>query len=41
MDVGVPTGNCTSPSAGVYARNFTNGYAVLDCLSFEATLAFN
>ena len=40
MDVGVPVNNCTQVSSGVYARNFTNGYAVLDCNTFTATLAF-
>ena len=40
MDVGVPVNNCTQVSSGVYARNFTNGYAVLDCNTFTATLVF-
>jgi hypothetical protein len=40
LDVGVPTSNCTSPAYGIFGRNFTNGYAELDCNAFEATLAF-
>ncbi len=35
------TSNCISPAYGIFGRNFTNGYAELDCNAFEATLAFS
>jgi hypothetical protein len=39
-DVGTPSNLCTSNGNGVYGRNYTNGYATLDCNSWTATLAF-
>ena len=40
LDVGVPTTNCSQISPGVFSRNYTNGYAVLDCNNYVATLDF-
>ncbi len=40
MDVGIPTSNCTQIAPNVFARNFTNGYAELDCNAYSATLDF-
>ena len=40
MDVGIPTSNCTQIAPNVFARNFTTGYAELDCNAYTATLNF-
>ncbi len=39
-DVGLPINNCTQVSSGVYARNYTNGYAQINCNSYTAILDF-
>ena len=38
--VGVPVTNCSQVAPGVFARNYSLGYAELDCNSFTATLSF-
>ena len=37
-DVGVPTGNCSESSAGVFARRFSRGLARLDCNKYTASI---
>lgn len=39
-DVGTPSNLCTQVSPGIYARNYTNGFAQLDCNTWTATLSF-
>ena len=42
LDVGVPVSECSETSPGVFGRNYSNGFAQLDCSGSEwaATLAF-
>jgi len=39
-DVGTPVNLCSQVSSGVYARNYTNGYATLNCNTWTAELNF-
>ena len=41
LDVGVPVTMCAETSPGVFGRNYTNGWAQLDCNTYTATLAFS
>ena len=40
LDVGEPIGLCNETLPGIFSRNWSKGYASLDCNSFKAVLNF-